>query len=159
MGILRHEEKLDGVATGLALAVKLGVSRVSFDCVVSEGLRTREKMMVNFGKGRTAAECEECNVPAAYALPAESKVTWLKDPYSSKHGIGQAVDVYPLVKGALANTKAHLPLFRALYEAIMSAGRETHVSIRYGGDWDEDGKLYEQGESDAVHFELSGATA
>ncbi len=154
MGVLRHEEKLEGVATPLALAVKLGVSRVSFDCVVSEGLRSREKMMANFGKGRTSAECISCGVPERYALPGASKVTWLKDPFSSKHGTGRAVDVYPLVKGDLATTKLHLPLFRALYEAIMSAGRETQTILRYGGDWDEDGKLFEKGETDAVHFEL-----
>lgn len=154
MGVLRHEEKLDGVATALALAVKLGASRVSFDCVVSEGLRSREKMMVNFGKGRTTAECIACGVPKSYALPNVSKVTWLEDPFSSKHGTGRAVDVYPLVKGKLATTKLHLPIFRALYEAIMSAGRETHTALRYGGDWDEDGKLFERGEADAVHFEL-----
>ncbi len=154
MGNLRHEEKLNGVATALALAIKLGVSRVSFDCVVSEGVRSREKMMVNFGKGRTAEECTSCGVPASYSLPDASKVTWLRDPFSSKHGTGNAVDVYPLVKGKLATTKHHLPLFRSLYEAIMSAARETQTQIRYGGDWDEDGILYEKGESDAVHFEL-----
>lgn len=155
MGDLRHIEKLIGVDTGLALAIKLGVSRVSFDCVISEGLRSREKMMINFGKGRTVEECTSCGVPEKYALPDENKVTWLKDPFSSKHGNGSAVDVYPLVKGKLAETKHHLPLFRALYESIMSAGREINVSMRYGGDWDEDGRLFEKGESDAVHFELS----
>jgi hypothetical protein len=158
MGVLRHEEKLEGVAISLALAVKLGVARVSFDCVVSEGLRSREKMMINFGKGRSAAECIACGVPESYAVPSASKVTWLKDPFSSKHGSGRAVDVYPLVKGKLATTSLHLPLFRALYEAIMSAGWETHTALRYGGDWDEDGKLFERGESDAVHFELTDRT-
>ena len=154
MGTLKHEEKLDGVVTGLALAIKLGVSRVSFDCTVAEGLRSREKMMINFGKGRSAAECAAKGVPENYAAPKDAKVTWLSDPFSSKHGDGYAVDVYPLVKGELANTKEHLPLFRALYEAIMSAGREINTAIRYGGDWDEDGVLFERGETDAVHFEI-----
>lgn len=159
MGMLKHGEKLDGVSPVLVEAVKAGVARVSFDCVVSEGLRTREKMQINWGKGRTAAQCLACGIPAKYAKPSESKVTWLANPYNSKHGSGDAVDIYPLVGGKLATVHAHLPLYRALYEAIMGAAREAGTSLRYGGDWDRDSNLFEQGENDAVHFELIKAVS
>lgn len=55
MGLLKHDEKLQGVEGALTDAIKLGVSRVSFDCVVSEDLRSTEKMKINWGMGRTAA--------------------------------------------------------------------------------------------------------
>lgn len=153
-GKLKHEERLDGVKPALAAAVKLGCSRLSFDTLVVEGKRSREQMAINYGKGRTAAECVAKGVPAKYAKPTAAKVTWLNDPYASNHADGGAVDVYPLIGGKLATTKDHLPMFRALYEAIMAAARELKVKLRYGGDWDRDGKLFEKGETDAVHFEV-----
>lgn len=152
---LKHDERLAGVKPPLAAAIKLGTSRLTFDTVVSEGLRSKEQMMINYGKGRTAADCRAKGIPASYACPAAAKVTWLAHPLQSKHADGEAVDVYPLVNGKLATTTAHLPLFRAMYEAIMAAGREAGVKLRYGGDWDGDGKLFEKGETDAVHFELA----
>lgn len=152
--MLKHEERLAGVKPPLVAAIKLGASRLTFDCIVVEGLRSKEQMMINYGKGRTAAECAAKSVPAQYAQPHLGKVTWLAHPLQSKHGDGEAVDVYPLVNGALATTTAHLPLFRSMYEAIMAAGREARTPLRYGGDWDQDGVLFEKGENDAVHFEL-----
>lgn len=154
MGLLKHDEKLVGVHSALTEAVKLGVSRVSFDCVVSEGLRSKEKMKINWGMGRTAAECVACGISEKYAQPGEAKVTWLADPLTSKHGSGDAVDIYPLVQGKLATVHLSLPLFRALYDAILGAAHEAGTAIRYGGNWDQDSNLYETGENDAVHFEL-----
>ena len=152
---LKHDERLQGVEPHLAAAIRVAASRLSFDTLVAEGLRTREQMAINYGKGRTAAECRAKGVDAKYAQPKLAKVTWLNNPFASNHAGGKAVDVYPLVKGALANTRDHLPLFRALYEAVMGAGREAGVKLRYGGDWDSDGKLFEKGENDAVHFEVA----
>lgn len=157
MGMLKHEEKLDGVNEALVKAVKLGVSRLGFDCVVSEGLRSKEQMRVNWGKGRTGAQCIACGIDPKYAQPGAGKVTWLANPYNSKHGQGEAADVYPLVGGKLATVHANLPLFRAMYDAVMGAAQEQGVSLRYGGNWDRDSNLFETGEDDAVHFELIGA--
>lgn len=153
--MLKHEERLEGVKPPLVAAIKLGASRLTFDCLVTEGIRSKEQMMINYGKGRTAAQCLAKGIPAKYAQPHLPQVTWLGHPLQSKHGTGEAVDVYPLVKGQLANTRDHLPLFRALYEAVMAAAREAKAAIRYGGDWDGDGRLFEKGETDAVHFELA----
>ncbi|SFR86348.1 M15 family metallopeptidase [Sphingomonas jatrophae] len=153
MGMLKRYERLEGVDLKLAAAIRTGVSRLTFDCTVAEGVRSKEQMWINYGKGRTAAECRAKGVPEKYAMPGVAKVTWLSNPLASNHADGRAVDVYPLVRGQLANTRDHLPLFRALYEAIMAAGREVGVRLRYGGDWDQDGKLFEKGETDAVHFE------
>lgn len=47
-----------------------------------------------------------------------------------------------------------MPLFRALYDAILGAANEAGTAIRYGGNWDQDSNLYEAGEDDAVHYEL-----
>jgi peptidoglycan L-alanyl-D-glutamate endopeptidase CwlK len=157
MGMLKHEEKLGGVNPELVNAIKLGVSRLGFDCVASEGLRSKEQMRVNWGKGRTSTQCIACGIDPKYAKPGLSKVTWLADPFNSKHGKGEAVDIYPLVDGKLATVHANLPLFRAMYDAVMGAAREEGVSLRYGGNWDRDSSLFETGEDDAVHFEVISA--
>jgi hypothetical protein len=154
MGMLKHEEKLSGVSPSLVNVIKVGVSRLGFDCVVSEGLRSKEQMCINWGRGRTAAQCAACGIDPKYAQPGASKVTWLADPLNSKHGKGEAVDVYPLVGGKLATVHANLPMFRAMYDAVMGAAQEDSVSVRYGGNWDRDSNLFETGEDDAVHFEL-----
>lgn len=152
--MLKHEEKLGGVNAALVMAIKVGVSRLGFDCVVSEGLRSKEQMCVNWGKGRTAVQCINCGIDPKYAQPGAGKVTWLADPLNSKHGKGEAVDIYPLVDGKLATVHSNLPMFRAMYDAVMGAAREEGVSLRYGGNWDRDSNLFETGEDDAVHFEL-----
>jgi hypothetical protein len=39
--------------------------------------------------------------------------------------------------------------------AMFAAAKELGVSIRWGADWDGDGKPRERGESDSPHFELA----
>lgn len=48
------------------------------------------------------------------------------------------------------DTKAFLELAAAVFEAAKAEG----VTLRWGGDWDRDGKAQERGEWDLVHFEL-----
>jgi peptidoglycan L-alanyl-D-glutamate endopeptidase CwlK len=157
--MLKHSERLDTVKPALAAVIKAGCAHLPFDTLVVEGIRTREQMAVNYGKGRTVAECKAKGVDGKYAQPKLAKVTWLNNPFASNHaadsdGKGKAVDVYPLLNGALANTRDHLPLFRQMHDAIMAEAKKAKANVRYGGDWDKDGKLFEQGETDAVHFEL-----
>lgn len=148
--------KLGQVDKRLQAIVTVAVARVPFDCVISEGIRTLEQMKINYGKGRTAAQCAVKGIEAKYAQPTLPQVTWLKNPLKSKHAEGKAVDIYPLVDGKLADGRKNADLYDTLYHAMMGAAAELKTRIRYGGDWDEDGKLHEKGETDSVHFELSG---
>lgn len=125
------------------------------DFTVLQGPRTREQMMVNYGKGRTADELARWGIPARYARPNEAKVTWLRDPFKSDHrimddGFGHAVDLAPYPIDF--NDKAR---YVALYHLIMNAAKEEDVALRSGMDWDKDGNLMEKGETDLGHFELA----
>lgn len=159
MGTLNESslQKLSLVDKRLAEVIKLAVLRCKFDCVVSEGLRSKEKMMRNYGCGRTGAECVAKGISASYAKPKEVKITWLAHPLKSKHGDGDAVDIYPMIGDKLDDGKSVLGLqqYNALYHNVMFEAAATKVRIRYGGDWDQDGKLREKGESDSVHYELA----
>lgn len=148
--------KLGQVDHRLQSVVTLAVSRVAFDCVVSEGLRSIEQMKINYGKGRTVAQCRVKGIEAKYAQPGLAKVTWLANPLKSAHGEGRAIDIYPLKNGKLADGGKDIQMYNDLYHAMMGAAAELKVRLRYGGDWDGDGKLREAGERDSVHFELSG---
>lgn len=154
MGTLGEKsiQKLNFVDPRLAAVIKIAVLACGFDCVVSEGLRSKEQAVINYRKGRTAKELAKVGIKDP-PLPGP-KVTWT---LNSKHITGKAVDVYPLVGGKLDDGMGtdKLRRFDELYHAVMLAAAQQRVRIRYGGDWDEDGKLREAGETDSPHYEIA----
>ena len=86
--------------------------------------------MVNYGKGRTVAQCTAKGIPAEYAQPKLNKVTWLNNPFSSKHCYGKAVD---LLIGKLSK-------FDEIAKAMFQAAKQLGVSIRWGADWNSNGR-------------------
>jgi len=146
---LRSLDRLRGVDDRLVQVVKRAIQITPVDFMVVEGVRSREQCRINYGKGRTAAELAKKGIDKKYAQPKAAKVTWLSDPYNSKHCTGKAVDLCP----APYDWK-NLKDFDRMAEAMMTAAKELGVSIRWGADWDKDGKLREKGESDSPHFEL-----
>jgi len=145
----RSLKNLEGVKPQLVDVVKLALTRSEVDFMVVEGVRTRERMMELYGKGRTAAQLAVHGIPASYARPGLRKVTWLRNPFSSKHGTGDAVDLLP----APYDWKEG-PQWKQVYDAMMSAAEELGVKIRWGRDWDMDEIFEEKGETDGPHFEL-----
>lgn len=141
--------RLVGVHPDLAKVVKRAIEITDQDFMVLEGVRSKEQCYINYGKGRTAEQCVTKKVPASYANPKVAKVTWLNNPLSSKHVTGQAVDIVPYPVDW-----EDLSKFDAMAKAMFAAAKELGVSIRWGADWDNDGKLREQGEYDSPHFEL-----
>lgn len=101
-------------------------------------------------------------VPARYAKPSLAKVTWLNNPLSSKHrkqkdGYGHAVDVvpYPVDWNDLAKFDT---IAKAMFEAQKQLKAEGSIpastNLRWGANWDGDGKYREKGEYDSPHFEI-----
>jgi peptidoglycan L-alanyl-D-glutamate endopeptidase CwlK len=116
------------------------------DFTVIEGVRTREQMCVNYGKGRTAAQCVAKGVPANYAQPKLAKVTWLNDPFKSNHGVhadgyGHACDIMPFPIDWNDLTR-----IKALGALMLSASHQEGVPIVWGGNWTK---------PDWDHFELA----
>ncbi|WP_371688266.1 M15 family metallopeptidase [Snodgrassella alvi] len=137
----RSLTNLQGVNTNLVKVVQRAIEIAKQDFMVTEGLRSREQCCINYGKGRTAQQCTQKGVPAKYAQPNISKVTWLNNPFASKHSQGRAVDLvpYPVDWNDLAK-------FRSIAEAMKQAAKELNVSINWGGDW--------QKTKDYPHFEV-----
>jgi peptidoglycan L-alanyl-D-glutamate endopeptidase CwlK len=144
----RSLDRLQGVHPDLVRVVQRAalLAEPDQDFTVLEGLRSKEGMCTNWGKGRTADECIAHGVPALYARPAEKKVTWLSNPFASNHGAkadgyGHAVDLapFPIDWGDLAR-------FKALGALMLSAAHQEGVKIGWGGNWLKS--------KDWPHFEL-----
>ena len=150
----RSRKNLIGVHPNLVRVVERAIQLTTVDFTVLEGVRSREQCYRNWGKGRSIAQCKAAGVPAQYAQVNMSKVTWLRDPLNSKHclqsdGFGHAVDLapFPVVWDDLSK-------FDAIARAMLQAATELKIGVRWGADWDQDGKPRERGESDSPHFEI-----
>ena len=137
----RSLNSLNGVDPNLVKVVKRAIEITEQDFIVIEGLRNREQMMINYGKGRTAAQLAVHGIPTSYAKPKEAKVTWLKNPFASNHAKGKAVDIVPspVDWNDVSN-------FKKINEAMQAAAKELGVKISYGGDWTK---------KDYPHWELA----
>lgn len=102
---------------------------------VIEGVRTEERQAQLYAQGRTTAG---------------KIVTWTMESrhfVNPKTGYGEAVDLLP------DTGWNDLAGFDAMADSVFTAARELKVSIRWGADWDRDGKRRERGETDSPHFE------
>ncbi len=153
----QSRSRLEGVHPYLVRVVQraAAMAKPHEDFTVLEGVRSRETMWAYYGKGRTAEQCRAKGVPTGYARPDLPKVTWLANPLMSNHrrrenGFGHAVDLapWPIDWSDVAR-------FDALAALMFRAASIEGVAIRWGADWDRDGKARERGESDSPHFELA----
>lgn len=129
---------LVGVHPDLVAVVRKALTLTPVDFMVIEGVRTPERQKELYAQGRTK--------------PGR-KVTWtLKSNHfvNPKSGFGHAVDLLP----APYDWREVGP-FNQLGDAMMRAASELGVAIRWGADWNRNGKPREKGETDSPHFELA----
>lgn len=112
----------------------LEISRVDF--AVIEGVRSLARQQELYAQGRTA--------PGPI-------VTWTLNSrhFKDASGYGKAVDLLPVTGW---DDKEG---FNSVAAAMFAAAKELGVTIRWGADWDMDGKPREKGETDSPHFELA----
>lgn len=144
-------KRLEGINPRLRKVVDRALEIAEEDFMVIEGVRTKEQAWANWGKGRTAAQCQAAGVPTKYAQPSAAKVTWLTNPLNSKHISGNAVDLAPSPLDW-----NDLKRFDKMASVMFKASAELRIPIRWGADWDNDGVFREKGETDSPHFELAG---
>jgi len=132
----KSKEKLKGVHPNLVKVVERAIQLTKQDFMVLEGVRTPERQKELFAQGRTKPG---------------PKVTWTltSNHFKQKDGYGHAVDLVPFPVDW-----NDLKKFDAIYNAMFAAAKELKIELRYGGDWDRDGKLREKGETDSPHWEL-----
>lgn len=129
--------RLKGVHPDLVKVVERAIQITKQDFMVLEGVRTPARQREIYAQGRTK--------------PGQ-KVTWT---LNSNHfvnkatGYGHAVDLvpYPI-------DWSHEKL-DVVSKAMFAAAKELGVALRWGADWDRDGKPREKGETDSPHFELA----
>ena len=128
--------KLKGVHPDMVKVVKRAIQITEQDFMVLEGVRTPERQKELFAQGRTKPG---------------PKVTWTltSNHFKQKDGYGHAVDLVPFPVDW-----NDLKKFDAMSQAMFAAAKELGIKIRWGADWDSDGKPREKGESDSPHFEL-----
>lgn len=137
----RSLQRLYGVDVSLVRVVKRAIELTDQDFMVTEGVRTREQCCINYGKGRTEQQCSLKGVPVKYAQPSLSKVTWLNNPFASKHTTGKAIDLIPYPVDWNDLKKFHM-----IAAAMKQAAAELGVKIKWGGDWKKS--------KDYPHFEI-----
>jgi peptidoglycan L-alanyl-D-glutamate endopeptidase CwlK len=134
----RSLKNLEGVHPKLVAVVKEAIQITTQDFMVIEGVRTQARQDELWAQGRTK--------PGPV-------VTWVKEVASHgvhKDGYGYAVDLcpYPVDWNDLSK-------FDAIAKAMFQAGANLDVLLRWGADWNRNGKPRERGESDSPHFELA----
>lgn len=134
--MLRRIERLDGIDQRLRAVVIEAASHLHFDVQVIEGRRTLERQKELYAQGRNG--------------DPRPKVTWT---LASPHIEGRAVDLAPLQPDGSLNWN-DAASFDKLAAAMFDACKVVGVRIRWGADWDQDGKPRERGESDSPHWEL-----
>lgn len=128
----QSEQRLTGLNPKLVQVVRLALQRTKQDFLVLEGLRTPQRQRELYNQGRTT--------------PGKI-VTWTM---KSNHLTGNAVDLVPYPVDWNTVEK-----FDQIALAMFSAANELGIKIRWGADWDMDGRSRERGESDSPHFELA----
>jgi peptidoglycan L-alanyl-D-glutamate endopeptidase CwlK len=133
---IRSEQRLADVDQRLAAVVRDAVLRCRVHFTVVEGRRTKERQAELYAQGRTK--------PGKIC-------TWTLE---SKHIEGKAVDLAPIADDGSIDWK-NLKAFDAIAKAMFEAAQVLEYPIRWGADWDQDGKPRERGEFDSPHFELA----
>lgn len=125
----RSKNNLKGVHVDLARVIVRAIQITPVDFMVIEGVRTAERQRELFN-----------------AVPKKTQTM------NSRHLTGHAVDCAPLVNGAIPwNDKAK---FKAVSDAVFLAAKELNIRIRWGGDWNENGRSDDEKFYDGPHFEL-----
>lgn len=120
----RSEENLIGVHSDLVRVVRRALDISEIDFSVIEGLRTKTRQAQLFKQGATKT-------------------------LNSRHLTGHAVDLAPYPLNW--NDKA---AFGKLAKAMFAAASELNVAIRWGGDWNRNGRSDDETFYDGPHFEL-----
>lgn len=133
----RSLARLEGVHPDMIKVITRAAALSSQDFTVLEGVRTPARQKELYAQGRTKPG---------------PKVTWVMTSnhfVNPKTGYGHAVDLCPFPIDWNTPTK-----FEAIAKVMFAAAHELGIPIRWGADWDRDGKPRERGESDSPHFEL-----
>lgn len=132
----KSRANLKGVHPNLIAVVERAIQLTKQDFMVLEGVRTPERQKALYAQGRTKPG---------------PKVTWTLTSnhfVNAKTRFGHAVDLVPF---PIDWSHAKLDV---VSKAMFAAAKELGVELRWGADWNQNGKAREKGETDSPHFEI-----
>lgn len=107
----------------------------TIDFSVLEGIRNPERQQELFNKGTTQT--------------LNSKHLPQKDGYA------YAVDLLPYIQGSRGDAIwRNKDAFKAVSDAMFAAAKALNINIRWGGDWNQNGRSDDERFYDGPHFEL-----
>ena len=131
----RSRSRLTGVHPRLVAVVERAIQLTNTDFTVLEGLRTTERQRELFN-----------------AKPPATK-TMKSKHLKQADGFGHAVDLAPVpVRGQIPWEDK--PKFWAIRNAMFAAAHELGVGLRWGGDWNSNGRSDDETFYDGPHFEI-----
>ena len=92
---------------------------------------------------------------AAFASKA-SKVQWPNSRHNSNPSLAVDIAPYPIRWGDAKDPQRGKAIgnFYRLAGIVLATARELDINVRWGGDWNMDGDIYDQKFDDLPHFEL-----
>jgi peptidoglycan L-alanyl-D-glutamate endopeptidase CwlK len=126
----RSLTRLAGVHPDLVDVVKLAIQRTPVDFLVVEGVRTVAQQRENVAKGAS-------QTMNSYHLPQAD-------------GLGHAVDLAPLVGGAIPWNE--WDKFKDLADVVKACAAELGVPVEWGGDW----STFKDGPHFQIHRDWKG---
>ncbi len=136
MGMIFNEGRFSGVDQRLVSIAQEACQALPFDVIVVEGVRTEKRQQEVYAQGRTK--------------PGKV-VTWTMN---SKHIDGLAVDLAPYDHETRQILWGDVLKFNDMIRSMLRVAAAHKVKIRSGADWNQNGVLRENRETDSPHFEL-----
>lgn len=136
MGVIFNEGRFSGVDQRLVSIAQEACQALPFDVIVVEGVRTEKRQQELYAQGRTK--------------PGKV-VTWTMN---SKHIDGLAVDLAPYDHETKQILWGDVLKFNDMIRSMLRVAAAHKVKIRSGADWNQNGVLRENRETDSPHFEL-----
>lgn len=136
MGMIFNEGRFSGVDQRLVSIAQEACQALPFDVIVVEGVRTEKRQQELYAQGRTK--------------PGKV-VTWTMN---SKHIDGLAVDLAPYDHETKQILWGDVLKFNDMIRSMLRVAAAHKVKIRSGADWNQNGVLRENRETDSPHFEL-----
>lgn len=131
-----NRERFSGVDQRLVDIAQEACQVLPFDVIVVEGVRTIQRQRDLYAQGRTK--------------PGKV-VTWTMN---SKHIDGLAVDLAPYDHETRQILWGDVLKFNDMIRSMLRVAAAHKVKIRSGADWNQNGVLRENRETDSPHFEL-----
>ena len=136
MGMIFNGGRFSGVDQRLVDIAQEACQALPFDVIVVEGVRTIQRQRDLYAQGRTKSG---------------KIVTWTMN---SKHIDGLAVDLAPYDHETRQILWGDVLKFNDMIRSMLRIAAAHKVKIRSGADWNQNGVLRENRETDSPHFEL-----